>query len=223
MIIAKTLLLPLSISMLLSLSACTPPTDNNDHTSSSVAENLEANQQTAAVAAPVVESPTSASVQKQDLADLLGWFEEGCGFGKYTSDAEPVPSATEQRYIDFKQTFMSESYDATDEPIASVTANYQLPMAYRDAVQDISVEQDNEGVHYYVNFSNASYRSYELDKLEVFYAPESDYLYDVMHFKNADFMALKPQFRGIYDQNLDSERIGTFDEKAQTVTCYMGL
>lgn len=224
MIIFKALSLSLSIAALMSLSACSANTDNATDdpkavTKTPVVENVE----NLKVAVPTVSVVTAPTVKKQDLVTLLGWFEEGCGFGKYMTDSEPVPSALEQRYNEFKQSFMTESYTPNDEHIATITRDYQLPKAYRDSVQDISVEQDDDGVSYIVTFANATYRGYDLDKLQIFYTPNSDYLFDVLYFKNQGFMALKPQFKAIDDMNYDDKRVGVFDAEAKTILCYLGL
>ncbi|MDN5566513.1 MAG: hypothetical protein L0G25_06880, partial [Psychrobacter sp.] len=90
---------------------------------------------------------------------------------------------------------------------------------YSNAVEDITVEQDGNGVHYYIHFYNAVYRGYDLEKLEIFYKPQSDYLYDVLHFKNADFMALQPQFKNVYMEDSNWDRGGAFDANTCTIHC----
>lgn len=229
MITLRTISLSFVIATLISLSACSCDNVDNDNdtivkkpsASEPITEEVEVNEPS--IEASVEQTASEPVPEKQDLVDLLGWFEEGCGFGQYMTDAEPVPSAIDQRYEAFKNSFMTYSYTPEDEYIATVTRDYALPEAYRDAVKDISVKQDDDGVSYTVKFSDATYRGYDLDKLEIFYAPESDYLFDVLYFKNDDFMALKPQFKGIEDMNYDDQRIGVFDAKAKTVLCYLGL
>ena len=225
----QTLLLSLSISALLTLSACSPNSvdDAADIKNSDASELAEEEVQ---VAEPIIEPTVVVQEvalkpvpEKQDLVDLLGWFEEGCGFGQYMTDGEPVPSAIDQRYESFKQSFMTQSYTFEDEPIATVTRDYQLPESYREVVEDITVDQNADGVSYMVNFKNATYRGYDLDKLEVFYAPESDFLFDVLYFQNDDFMALKPRFKAIEDMNSDDLRIGKFDAEKRLISCYLGL
>ncbi len=229
MIVFKTVLLSLSITTFISLSACSPTTDDVADTSEMPIKSAEeigikddkSIEQTATIAEAITVQPA----QKQDLVDLLSWFEQGCGFAKYMTDAEPVPSATDQRYDKFKRTFMTSSYNAKNEHVATVTPNYQLPKAYRNAVKDITVAQDADGangVSYYVHFYNATYRGYDLDKLEIFYKPQSDYLYDVLYFKNADFMALQPQFKNIYMEDSNWDRGGAFDADARTIHCELG-
>ncbi len=222
----------ISIFALLGLSSCSSDTDkaspdvietNASNPAIETVEEVEATEPTIEPSVVVEKVATTPTPEKQDLVDLLGWFEEGCGFGQYMTDAEPIPSAIDQRYEDFKQSFMTQSYTSEDEPIATVTRDYELPDAYRDAVEDITVDQDDDGVSYMINFKNATYRGYDLDKLEVFYAPESDYLFDVLYFKSDDFMALKPRFKAIDDMNLDDPRIGKFDTKTRTIMCYLGL
>lgn len=162
--------------------------------------------------------------QAQDLIELLGWFEKGCGFDDEViqSTDEYQPSPTEKRYNDFKDAFMTSDYTQDDDYIATVTPNYQLPADYLAVVKDITVTEDDIGVYYYVHFNNATYRGYELDKLELFYAPESDFVYDVLHFKQDDFMTLKPQFKIVHDDSSGLDRGGEFDAKTRTIKCYLG-
>lgn len=228
MITLKTVSLSLSVATLISLSACSSNTEdaiNNPKaaTKAPVTQKSASVEVAEPIPKPTATVATKPSVEKQDLVDLLGWFEEGCGFGQYMTDSEPAPSAIDQRYDAFKNSFMTQSYTLEDEPIATVTRDYKLPEAYRNAVKDISVKQEDDGVSYTVKFSDATYRGYDLDKLEIFYAPESDYLFDVLYFKNDDFMALKPQFKAIDDINYDDKRVGVFDVKTKTVLCYLGL
>ncbi len=54
------------------------------------------------------------------------------------------------------------------------------------------VQDDREVIHYYVNFKNATYRGYDLDKLDVSFIPYSEYDYhDHLYFKDAGFLADK--------------------------------
>ena len=235
----KALLMSSAVSIILGLVACSPKanpdntnTDNNasmspdKSTDEDVRQILPQQNQAAPIEKP---SPTlTQSVSpvptpiKQDLVDLLGWFEEGCGFSKYMTDSDPISSASENRYAAFKKTFMSERYDS-DMPVATVTPNYQLPKPYRDVVKGISVEKDDEeGIHYYVTFNQATYRGHDLNKLEIFYKPQSDYLYDVLYFKDADFMALQPEFDSVYIAESDWNRGGDFYPEDRKVVCYLG-
>lgn len=229
MISHKTLSLSLLLAASISLPACSPATDDVADTSETSIKSAEEtgvkDNKPAEQTATIADTITTQPVQKQDLVDLLGWFEQGCGFAKYITDAEPVPSATDQRYDKFKRTFMTSRYNSKNQHIATVTPDYQLPKAYRNAVKDITVEQDDDGtngVSYYVHFNNATYRGYDLDKLEIFYKPQSDYLYDVLHFKNTDFMALQPQFKNVYMEDSDWDRGGAFDADARTIHCELG-
>ena len=228
MITLTTVSLSLSVAALISLSACSSNTEdavNNPKaaTKAPITQKAASIEVAEPIPEPTATVATKPSVEKQDLVDLLGWFEEGCGFGKYMTDAEPVPSAIDQRYDAFKNSFMTQSYTLEGEPIATVTRDYQLPEAYRNVVEEITVDQDADGVSYKVNFKNATYRGYDLDKLEVFYAPESDFLFDVLYFTSSDFMALKPQFKAIDDMNYDDPRIGQFDAEKRLISCYLGL
>lgn len=236
----KALLMSSALSIILGLVACSPKADidnantaNNANTSpdKSIDEPIRKTPpQRDKIAAPIEKSSPTLTPSanpilnpiKQDLVDLLGWFEEGCGFSKYMTDSDPILSASENRYAAFKQTFMTERYDA-DVPVATVTSNYQLPKLYRDVVSDINVEKDDEeGVHYYITFKQATYRGYDLDKLEIFYKPQSDYLYDVLYFKDADFMALQPEFNSVYMAESDWDRGGNFYLDDRKVVCYLG-
>lgn len=79
--------------------------------------------------------------------------------------------------------------------------------------------EDSKGVHYYVDFNNAIYRGYDLSRLELFYKPETDYVYNALYFKNNSFVELKPVFKTTRD-DLDELRGGEFNIKNRSVMCF---
>lgn len=159
-----------------------------------------------------------------DLVGLLGWFENSCGFNEVSYTEGTKENQIEKKYKAFQEAFMAKQYKSDGNYKAYVKPDYRknLPAAINNAIKDITVVQDNEGVHYYVDFNNATYRGYDLSRLELFYQPESDYVYDVLYFKNDNFMRLKPIFKTITD-NLDTSRGGYFNAQNRSVMCYLGL
>lgn len=161
---------------------------------------------------------------KQDMVDVLWQFERSCGFEDALNTEGTAEYIVSQRYDTFKDTFMLNNQGQDDNYKAYVDPNYRtrLPAEYNRAIKDITVDQDNGDVHYYVNFQNATYRGFDLDKLEVFYRTETDYVYDVLHFKNTDFVELKPLFKSVPDMD-GNPRGGTFDVDKRSITCYYGM
>ena len=200
----RTLTLAAIVSAGLALSGCsemnTVMTDLQTMTTSTIP-----NQST-----PQVKKISSKPAEKLDLVGLLKGFENSCDFDK--------------RYDAFQKTFMEEQYRPGVGSVAYVKSDYRknLPAAINNTIKNISVVQDNEGVHYYVDFNNATYRGYDLSRLELFYQPETDYIYDVLYFKNNNFIELKPIFTTITDE-LDNLRGGEFNVQNRSVTCYLGL
>ena len=170
-----------------------------------------------------VSSQTMVS-SKTDLVGLVGWFENSCGFGQASYTEGTKENQVQKRFDAFKETFMAKQYKTDGSYSAYVKPDYRSKLLtnYREAVKNISVVEDSEGVHYYVDFNNATYRGYDLSRLELFYQPESDYLYDTLYFRNANFVELKPAFQTTRD-DLDELRGGEFDAKSRSVMCYLGM
>lgn len=171
----------------------------------------------------VVSSQTKVS-SKTDLVGLVGWFENSCGFDKVSYKEGTKENQVQKRFDAFQESFMAKQYKADGSYTAYVKPDYRskLPANYREAVKNISVVEDSKGVHYYVDFNNATYRGYDLSRLELFYQPESDYVYDTLYFKNANFVELKSVFKTTRD-DMDELRGGEFDAKSRSVMCYLGL
>lgn len=170
-----------------------------------------------------VSSQTRVS-SKTDLVGLVGWFENSCGFDPVSYTEGTKENQVQKRFDTFQKTFMAKQYKPDGSYTAYVKPDYRskLPADYREAIKHISVVEDSEGVHYYVDFNNATYRGYDLSRLELFYQPESDYVYDTLYFKNANFVELKSVFKTTRDE-LDELRGGEFDAKSRSVMCYLGL
>ena len=171
----------------------------------------------------VVSSQTKES-SKTDLVGLVGWFENSCGFDPVSYTEGTKENQVQKRFDAFQESFMAKQYKADGSYTAYVKSNYRskLPANYRVAIKNISVVEDSKGVHYYVDFNNATYRGYDLSRLELFYQPESDYVYDTLYFKNANFVELKSVFKTTRD-DLDELRGGEFDTNSRSVMCYLGL
>lgn len=179
------------------------------------------------IAQPTNKIAVSSQIRvssKTDLVGLVGWFENSCGFDPVSYTEGTKENQIQKRFDAFQKTFMAKQYKADGSYSAYVKPNYRskLPANYREAVKNISVVEDSEGVHYYVDFNNATYRGYDLSRLELFYQPESDYVYDTLYFKNANFVELKSIFKTTRD-DLDELRGGEFDAKSRSVMCYLGL
>lgn len=173
---------------------------------------------------PQVNKVSPKPTEKLDLVGLLGWYENSCGFGNKSYTEGTQENLSGKRFDAFKETFMEGRYTPESGYKAYVKSDYRknLPVAINNVIQDISVVQDSQGVHYYVDFINATYRGYDLSRLELFYEPETDYIYDVLYFKNDNFVELKPIFTTITD-DLDNLRGGEFNVQNRSVTCYLGL
>lgn len=171
----------------------------------------------------VVSAQTTIS-SKTDLVGLVGWFENSCGFDRASYTEGTKENQIKKRFDAFQETFMAKQYKSDGSYTAYVKPDYRskLPPEYKEAIKDISVVEDDEGVHYYVDFNNATYRGYDLSRLELFYQPETDYVYNVLYFKNDNFVELKPVFKTIKD-DLDELRGGNFDARSRSVMCYLGM
>ncbi len=155
---------------------------------------------------------------KRDLVDLLGWFEHSCGFSEL-SDPEVI--AINKRFSKFTDSFMSDSYE--DSYLSAyLKPDYQVPIEYRDYVKDIVLVQDDNAVHYYIDFNNASYRGYDISRLELSYAKEGAYRYYVLYFKDASFVLLKPRFIKMED-DIGIIRGGEFDPRSRSINCGIGM
>lgn len=170
-----------------------------------------------------VSSQTRVS-SKTDLVGLVGWFENSCGFDPLSYTEGTKENQVQKRFDTFQKSFMAKQYKTDGRYSAYVKPDYRskLPANYREVIKHISVVEDSEGVHYYVDFNNATYRGYDLSRLELFYQPESDYVYDTLYFKNANFVELKSVFKTTRDE-LEELRGGEFDAKSRSVMCYLGL
>lgn len=171
----------------------------------------------------VVTSQTIVS-SKTDLVGLVGWFENSCGFDQASYTEGTKENQVQKRFNAFQETFMAKQYKPNGSYTAYVKPDYRskLPANYREAIKNISVVEDSEGVHYYVDFNNATHRGYDLSRLELFYKPETDYVYNALYFKNDNFVQLKPDFKTTRD-DLDELRGGEFNTKNRSVMCYLGL
>lgn len=173
-----------------------------------------------------IAQPTNKTAvsSKTDLVGLVGWFENSCGFDKVSYTEGTKENQVQKRFEAFQESFMAKQYKDDGSYTAYVKPDYRskLPANYREAVKNISVVEDSKGVHYYVDFNNATYRGYDLSRLELFYQPESDYVYDTLYFKNANFVELKSVFKTTRDE-MDELRGGEFDANSRSVMCYLGL
>ncbi|KRG34086.1 MULTISPECIES: hypothetical protein [unclassified Psychrobacter] len=171
----------------------------------------------------VVSAQTTVS-SKTDLVGLVGWFENSCGFDQASYTEGTKENQVQKRFNAFQESFMAKQYKPNGSYTAYVKPDYRskLPANYREAIKNISVVEDDEGVHYYVDFNNATYRGYGLSRLELFYQPESDYVYNALYFKNDNFLKLQPIFKTTRD-DVDELRGGNFNAKNRSVMCYLGL
>lgn len=168
-------------------------------------------------------SSQTTVLSKTDLVGLFGWFENSCGFDQASYTEGTKENQVQKRFNAFQESFMAKQHKPNGSYTAYVKPDYRskLPTNYREAVKNISVVEDGEGVHYHVDFNNATYRGYDLSRLELFYQPETDYVYNVLYFKNDNFVELKPVFKTTRD-DLDELRGGTFNAKNRSVMCYLG-
>lgn len=171
-----------------------------------------------------VNKTSPPPTEKLDLVGLLKWFENSCGFNEMAYTPGTEENKRQQAFNTFEESFMGKRYQENGGYTPYVKPDYRqnLPALLTNVIKDISVVQDDEGIHYYVNFNNATYRGYDLSRLELFNRPESDYVYKSLYFKNSNFMELKPIFKTTRD-DLDISRGGEFDSNSRSVMCYLGL
>lgn len=174
--------------------------------------------------APQVTKTTPQPAEKLDLVGLLKWFENSCGSNEMAYKLGTEENKRKEAFDNFKESFMGKRYQANGNYTPYVKPDYRqnLPTLLTNVIKDISVVEDSEGVHYYVDFNNATYRGYDLSRLELFYQPETDYVYNALYFKNSNFMELQPIFKTTRD-DLDTLRGGEFNAQNRSVTCYLGL
>lgn len=217
------MVLAVVLSMGAALAGCSEMTGVMNDLQTMTTSNLPKQNVTQPTNKAAVLSQTVAS-SKTDLVGLVGWFENSCGFDPVSYIEGTKENQVQKRFDNFQESFMAKQYKADGSYTAHVKPDYRskLPANYREAVRDISVVEDSKGVHYYVDFNNATYRGYDLSRLELFYQPEGDYVYDTLYFKNANFVELKPVFKTTRD-DLDELRGGEFDAKSRSVMCYLGL
>lgn len=225
----KTSIVAITMAMMGTLSGCSEMTTLVDDLQATTTS-LLGDQSTTAVATStnntnMTNVPTkTTSLSKQDLVGLLGSFENSCGFDSASYREGTKENLTKKRFKAFQETFMAKRYNTNGSYTAYVEPNYRarLPAEYREAINNITVVQNNEGVKYSIDFNNATYRGYDLSRLELFYQPESDNAYSTLYFKNSNFTALKPVFKTIRD-DLDELRGANFDVNSRSVVCYLGL
>lgn len=171
-----------------------------------------------------VNKTTPQPTEKLDLVGLLQWFENSCGSNEMAYRSGTEEYKRKEAFNTFKESFMGKRYQTDGGYTPYVKPDYRqnLPALLTNVIKDISVVQDSEGVHYYVDFKDATYRGYDLSRLELFYQPETDYVYDALYFQNSKFMELKPIFKTTRD-DLDIMRGGEFDAQSRSVMCYLGL
>lgn len=222
---ARLSTLLLSISTALCLSGCEQTnqllTDIQSAVTTSVQKTAKANTAETAKHTTNTASQAADIQTKKDLFELLGRFEEACGRSANVLIDNSPEQMREQRYQDFQKKFMARQVHANYSYTPYVKPNYQLPETYRDTVKKITVHQDeHDGIHYFVHFQNATYRGYDLDRLEIFDKPETDFFYDKLYFKDASFIALKPLFKQVEDE-LDPGYYfgGKFDLAERSITC----
>lgn len=173
-----------------------------------------------------IQKTSNTSTSKTEMVGLLGWFEEACGMTANAQSANTPEGQRKRVYNAFTNSFIASRLNNEHLKVALVNPNYQLPSQYRPAIQNISVAQDRPGadIHYYVDFKNATYRGHNLKRLEVFNRPESDYDYQKLYFKDANFTQLKPVFKRIEDElNPGGFIEGEFDNSERSIMCYLGV
>lgn len=225
MIVNTLLQRPITVSVALIMSvALTGCSDMNTFMDDLQTRAVTAVPSQSALQVNTVTSSSSQPTSKTDLVGLLKWFEDSCGFTEmaYRSGTEEYKRM--QAFNMFEESFMGKRSQADGSYTLYVKPDYRqnLPALLTNAIKDISVVQDSEGVHYYVDFKGATYRGYDLSRLELFYQPETDYVYNSLYFGNNNFMELQPIFKTTKD-DLDIVRGGEFDAQSRSVMCYLGL
>ena len=119
---------------------------------------------------------------KQDLVGLFQFFEDQCGYGKNNVSNKELEA--------LKDSLIGYSDEYYVKPLSN------LPSKYRKSITGIElIEDSHEVMHYIVSFKNATYRGYDLDKLDISFIPYSEYdYYDHLYFKDISFLELKPLF-----------------------------
>ncbi|MGP4120633.1 hypothetical protein ACT3N8_12525 [Psychrobacter aquimaris] len=180
----------------------------------------------AAVSAKVDSAPTQLisnhEQPKQELLQALRFFEDSCGFVDGAKNNGFDASPSEKDFDAFKSSFIGHDSNAAFEDQYYLKSLSSVPKQYRKAIDDIQVEQDEEGsIRYSVYFKNATYRDHDLDKLVIFFKPETDYAYayDTLYFKNKNFVDLKPSFKQVYVDWLGGYSGAVFNLENNSVTC----
>lgn len=177
-----------------------------------------------AVSAKVDSTPTQListhEQPKQELLQALRFFEDSCGFVDGAKNNGFDASPSEKDFDAFKSSFIGHDSNAAFEDQYYLKPLSSIPKQYRKAIDDIQVEQDEEGsMRYSVYFKNATYRDHDLDKLVIFFKPETDYAYDTLYFKNKNFVDLKPSFKQVYVDWLGGYSGAVFNLENNSVTC----
>lgn len=159
-----------------------------------------------------ISIPKTSVDGKQDLVVLFKFFEDNCGFD---DNYQQVNSVSKTEYKKFVNSFVGYSDHYYLKPLSSV------PSKYRKFIKDIElVGRAEDSLRYYVTFKNATYRGYNLDKLEVYLIPHSEYDYfDHLYFKDSSFLKLKPRFKFYGDGFQQSEFDEGFNKQKRSITC----
>lgn len=147
---------------------------------------------------------------KQDLVELFQFFQDGCGYGNNFSTSKKQLKLFKDSFIGYSDNYY-------------VKPSSNLPSKYRKSVKDIKlIEDDREVMHYIVSFKNATYRGYDLEKLDVSFIPGSEYGYhDRLYFKDAGFLKSKPsvKFAGMGSGWSQNEFDQGFNREKLSITC----
>ena len=150
----------------------------------------------------------TTNAQPDDITPLFDWMEQGCQGGWESESSKLL------------QSIMSRD-PSGNSPKVTPRSKWATP--YANTVDEANVVAKNfegtQGYAYTISFKNASYRGVPVKSYEFWYEPETDYVFEKLHFQNDKFMELKPRFKSAYNEMYEDYEGAQFDAAEKSIRC----
>lgn len=150
----------------------------------------------------------TANAQPDDITPLFDWMEQECQGGWESESSKLLQS-------------IKSSDPSGNSPKVTPRSKWATP--YANTVDEANVAAKNfegtQGYAYTISFKNASYRGVPVKSYEFWYEPETDYVFEKLHFQNDKFMELKPRFKSVYNEMYEDYEGAQFDAAEKSIRC----